>query len=279
MKGFALAFCVLVGLAAVVVSLETPKTEAELDGAHEWMEPEYAEPSLLETSGKLRGIPVTVHPRKGMVTYISPAKKVQPIGFVFQPPPSVQIVHSHPAPKPVAVIRPLIAEHVVDDHHMHYHHGRPHHAPYHLNEVPFWSPDDHFPHGHDHHDMDWLNGNKLNMHRHHRYVHPTSTPEHFYGHRRHGHHHGIHGGHAYHRLPVGVPSALFTQPVHRPHYGHDGAISQGPITVPAGPVAMESPDHTGYNPGFPIQTHSVPTAYYSDGTPHRGSMMQYGGGK
>jgi hypothetical protein len=269
MKGFALA-CVL--LSAVLVSgLVTPKTEAELDAAHDWTEPEYneAEPAMLETNGKLRGIPITVAPRKGMVTYISPAKKVQPAGFVFAPPPSVQIVHSH-APRPIpVVVQPLVSHHI--DHHHHTHTHVPEHNMI-LNDVPFWSPHDHFPNGHDHHDMDHVNGQRFNLHRHHRYVHPASTPAHYHSHA-HAH------AQQHFRYPVGVPASLFNQPIHRPHYGHDSAISQGPITIPATTVGVESPKFTGYNPGMPMQTHSAPTAYWSDGTPHPASMMQYGGTK
>jgi len=250
--------CLLVVGVSAVAALEAPKTEAELDAAHEWSEPEYTEePALVETAAKLRGIPITVHPKRGMVTYISPAKKVQASGFLFQPPPSVQIVHSHPPPPVPVLVQPLVA------HHHHHHHGVPVPVPVALNDVPYWSEYDHFPHGHDHHDLDWVNGRRLNLHRHHHRIHPnTPGPIHLRGVR-----------------PVGVPSALFAQPPHRPHYGHKSAISQGAITVPAGPVAVESPNYTGYNRGFPIQTHSAPTAYWSDGTPHAGSMMQYGGPK
>jgi len=262
-----LAVCAgLMMAAAVLVSAEmmTPKSEAELDAAHEWAEPEYSsEPSLLETSGKLRGIPVTVHPRKGMVTYISPAKRVQPMGFMFQAPPSVQVVHSHPPPPTPIVVTPIVR------HHTDHHHVLPVVTPAILEDVPYWSEHDHFPHGHDHHDMDWVNGRVLNMHRHHHRIHPrTSGPIHV----RHMHGHE----HRHVRRPFGVPAALFNQPVHRPHYGHEKAISQGTVTVPAGPVAVEGAGYSGYNRGPAIQRHSAPTAYWSDGTPHAASMTQYG---
>jgi len=252
----------LVGLSSMVaLAMVPPKTEAELDAAHEWAEPEYtSEPAFLETSGKLRGVPITVHPRKGMVTYISPAKKLQRTGLVYQPPPSVQIIQSHPPPPTPVFVQPLVSHHV--DHHIN--HAVP--VPVALNDVPYWSQYDHWPHGHDHHDMDWVNGRHLNLHRHHRHIHPATPGP-------------VHVVPRYGIRPVGVPSSLFAQPVHRPHYGHSASLSQGSITVPAGPVAVESPQYTGYNAGFPIQTHSAPTAYWSDGTPHGASMMQYGGTK
>jgi len=85
---------------------------ATLVAATEWMEPQYTdaaevEPALIEEGG----VPVTVGGRKGMVTYISPARHVQSSGIVFTPAPHMQI-ESNVDPRLGGIINPVTGQRV-----------------------------------------------------------------------------------------------------------------------------------------------------------------------
>jgi len=269
------ALAVLCVVAALGVAL------AADDG---WMEPTYTDAAVEQTTvetasfledgtragvgakGRIRGISHTVGGHHGMVTYISPARKLQTSGIVLTPPPVVSVVTATPQ----VFVQPVVYPHA------HYHGVRRQHLPYLTVDDYGHNGDDHFDHAlaHDHH-----------HHHHHRHqrVHPVYAHHHnhhHFGGHAHGHHVlGHTAGHSHHfgGNPVAVPASLFTEPYHQPHYNHKSPISQGPILVPHGPagaIALEDPAYTGYNPGPVYQLNSVPTGYYSDGTPYRASINQ-----
>lgn len=269
-----LAVCVLaLAAAALVVANEHAS----------WVEPAYADAdaaeeqeaaSLLESGakGRLRGISHTVSGHHGMVTYISPARRIQTSGIVLTPPPTVttQFV-SPPAPLYQPVYQPLYA---VPAHH----------------HLPHLTADDirvEHVHAHHHHRHNHIHPEALDetdVHeaviahdggRHH--VHSVHVPRGVAGRVHIGS--GVHAGdvHVHPYAPVAVPASLYALPYHQPHYGHDSPVSQGAILVPHGPeggLALEEPEYTGYNPGPAVQYHSIPTAYYSDGTPHPAHITQ-----
>jgi len=81
--------------------------------AVQWVEPQYAdaaevEPALIEEGG----VPVTVGGRKGMVTYISPARHVQTSGIVFTPAPHMQI-ESNVDPRLGGTINPVTGQRII----------------------------------------------------------------------------------------------------------------------------------------------------------------------
>jgi len=231
----------------------------------DWVEPTYAEidastASFLEdgTSAKVRGVTHTVHARKGMVTYISPARHLATSGIVLTPPPTVSVTNiEHPAP--VIVERPVyIAEPV---------------------PVPVAAAVDYVVHDDTH-----------PIHHHHASYHPIVRRGHI---DRHVHVLGPRGrvrataidqltpvnsvaeggfpirigGDGIHTYsPEYVPASILNEPYHARH-----SLSKGPILVPHGPagaIAVEGADYAGYNPGPRYKYNSVPMAYYSDGRPH-----------
>jgi len=242
-----LALCVVV-LGAALVSAST---SSENEG---WIEPAYADAvtdttSLLEdgtavgsgAKGRIRGIPHTVGGRRGMVTYISPARKVQTSGFVFTPPP-VMTVESHEEVEPLPRVWWGPRHHHHHPHMHHAHHMHRGHAHVH----------DHVDHAHAH---AYVNG-------HHTHFPLAENAQHQFVHSR--------------PSQWGVPASLFAEPAHMPHYGHVSATSQGTIVVPHTPeggLTLEEPGFTGYNPGSVYAVDSHPIGFYSNGIPYRPRVM------
>jgi len=245
----------------------------------DWVDPAYADSdasgeSFLEdgTSAKLRGVSHTVSPRKGMVTYISPARHLATSGIVLPPPPTVSVTHvEHAHAFPIAAVAPFVEE------------------PYYFPPVPvpvavpaavnYMVHEDTHP-----------------VHHHHASLHPVVRRGHI---DRHVHVLGPRGvvataidqmtptasvaeggfpirvggnGFVHTYSPEYVPASLATEPYHARH-----SLSKGPILVPHGPsgaIAMEGAAFAGYNPGPRYKYHSVPTAYYSDGRPHLASITK-----
>jgi len=244
-----------------------------LVSATEWMEPQYvgedvSEPALIEEGG----VPVSVSGRKGMVTYISPARHVQTSGIVYTPPPRLQVntvVAPRPAPEPIVIAQPLYVQPVYRPHshaHVHGHHHHSHHHHHHSVEsalrAPFVSAaGSHFGHRHS------------RRHRHHLHARGDLALHLANGGGRVG---GAGIVHTY--SPSAVPVSLLNQAPHPVHYGHKSdSVSHGIITVPHGPrgkIAMEEPDFTGYNPGPSYQYNSIPTGHYSDGTAYPATIDQ-----
>jgi len=248
----------------IALSREAPKLEADLDDSVSWMEPEYAQAdALVEAASKVRGVVHTVAPKKGMVTYISPARHLAMSGIVLNPSPHVEIVQSTPPQVVVEAVTPVVeafAPVILPPHHHHHaFHLHGHHHGHHEHHLAPEVHEELHHHGHDHHDLDWIHDPRVRLHRHHRFVHPATH-------------------HVHVNPPMGIPSSLLNQPPHQPHYLHKShSLSFGTPMVPVGTLGVEEPAFTGYNPGPPIQTNSVPTGFYSDGTPYPTSMRRYGG--
>jgi len=283
------------------VALAATALAANADG---WVEPSYTDAEAVEgasfledgtrlgagAKGKVRGISHTVSGRHGMVTYISPARHIQTSGIVLTPPPTVS-VESVAVPQPV-YLQPVVVPHaeyhyaVGHEHahghgHAHGHHHLPHltdddysvHETYgHANGSP-----EHHAHGHGHAHAHVIPHDSRHHSWGHHHSHGHYVPSHSHGRVHIGS--GVHAGdvHVHPYAPLAVPASLVNTPYHQPHYDHRSSVSQGPILVPHGPegaIALEEADYAGYNPGPAYQYNSVPTSYYSDGTPHRASINQ-----
>jgi len=249
-----------------------------------WVEPTYAEDTastaFLEdgtstatrSKGMVRGVSHTVGPRKGMVTYISPARHIQTGGIVLNPAPIISmstverpqpqvIVQQIPVEVQVPVAVPTAVQYVehVETHPIHHHHSRVH---------PIFR--------------------RSHVDRHVHMLTPTGVatrvdaitpmgtispiPFGTVSKGARGVPLRVSGAGIHTYSPEVVPASLRGEPYHARN-----SYSKGPILVPHGPagaIAVEGADYAGYNPGPRYKYNSIPSGFYSDGTPYAASIDQ-----